>query len=1237
MIAEMQIEKLRCPSPQATAWLRAVTGIVHRFLLATTVLNISLEMLVALEDVTDETFDFVICGGGTAGLTLAARLSEDPDVSVLVLEAGPANLSDLEIPTQVLPCSFGAHFGKPQYSSLQLTTSQKCAQDQQYPIFRGVGLGGSSAINFMGWMRPSAQEINDIERLGNPGWNWDNYERHLRKIEGFVPSNEATKQQFGLDADNWALGRDGPVKLSYPGTLSEENALLHQVIDFSTTTAIVKCSFGWLQTLLNAGIPPAKLPYNGDPHGAFWALNNYDSKTHSRSYATTAFYLPNQHRQNLAVLVEAEVNVVLTHLTENGQYTATGVEFVHSSRTHVVHARKEVIISSGSLKSAQILELSGFGRKEILEEVGITVKVELPGVGENVQEHVLVFINFEVRDDADFNTPDVLRDPSVAAEHKTLHLSGQGWHTTGIVNHALFPLRSISTRAETIIQSVKDKLKENGASYPAGLLDQYKIQLERLENGAPDLEIIACPGASAGVNPPEPGKRYVTFNAAFNSCFSRGSIHITSDDPRQGPVFNPGYFKEDIDMEILFELVKFVRDFAQVAPIKDIIVGLAKERNPGPTVQSDEEIRENIKKNLSSIWHTASSCSMLPREKGGVVDPRLKVTNTEIMLVTAKDVAEKSFDYIICGGGTAGLALAARLTENPNTTVLVIEAGQANFHDPLILRPGTQGLHFGNPMYCWPYQTVKQKGLLDLKPFWFRGKGLGGSSSINFMAWTKPPANEINDWERLGNPGWNWQNFHRYLSRAEGFIPPSADVQQKFKINLDSWTLGKEGPVKISYPGLMNLEDTKFHETLANLGIDPAPLPLNGDPSGYFFAPNTIDPRTHTRSYATTAYYLPNKDRPNLQVLVSATVNQIITECMNGGKRTATGVEFYHDEQPYVVRTKKEVIVSAGSLKSPQILELSGIGDRNILGGIGVMPKVDLPGVGRNVQEHITCCMSFELREGVRYETLDVLRDPEEAKRQIELHKEGKGLHTLGVIGFAFMPLHKISDRADEIISKAKAKLQNNADKYRPGVLEQLNMQLERIKKGAPLAEVINFPGFFSGPNLPEQGKKYITLAAGLNQALSRGTIHSTSNDLMKEPEFDPQYFEEEIDQEIYFELIKFLRKLASTSPLKDIIVAERNPGLECQTDEDLLKWAKTFLSTTWHTASSCSMLPKEKDGVVDPELRVYGTENIRVVDLSVVPVHIDAHTQTSAYAIAEQAAAIIMGTFPTRRARVVP
>lgn len=598
------------------------------------------------------------------------------------------------------------------------------------------------------------------------------------------------------------------------------------------------------------------------------------------------------------------------------------------------------------------------------------------------------------------------------------------------------------------------------------------------------------------------------------------------------------------------------------------------------------------------------------------------------MSASLDDVSNHFFDYVICGGGTAGLTLAARLSEDPNVSVLVLEAGGTNIDDPAILRPASWASHFANDAYTWTYQTTKQRNTGDTQHTWQRGKGLGGSSSINFMCWTKPHANDIDDLEKLGNPGWNWKNYEKYLSRTEGFLAPNFDVQKRNNMCFDSWRMGRNGPLKITYPGTIDEAESRILQTLINAGLPSAPLPLSGDPTGVFLAPNTYDPASHTRSYATTAFYTPNKGRENLAVLVDAAVDYVRTERTKSGKLSAVGVEFEHGGKKCTVNARKEVILSAGSLKSPQILELSGIGSKEVLAKAGVPLKLELPGVGENSQEHTFIGVSFELRDDVDFDTVDLLRDPVFAAQHLELHSLGSGIFTKGIVGFAFVPLSMLSDKSGDIYKAAEEKIVRNADKYPPGLLEQYKIQLERLRTDAPGCEIISFPGHLSAPCQPENGKRYLTLLVAMNHCFSRGTVHSTSSNPRKEPEFDPHYLEEEVDLDIWCETTKFVRGLSQVSPLKDMIVKEVNPGPAVEDDGQLREWIKTYFGTTWHTAGTCSMLPQPKGGVVDPALKVYGTNNIRVVDLSVVPLHFGAHPQATVYAIAEQAADIIKGTF---------
>ncbi|KAI0797157.1 alcohol oxidase [Abortiporus biennis] len=589
------------------------------------------------------------------------------------------------------------------------------------------------------------------------------------------------------------------------------------------------------------------------------------------------------------------------------------------------------------------------------------------------------------------------------------------------------------------------------------------------------------------------------------------------------------------------------------------------------------------------------------------------------MVAKVETVISQTFDYVVVGGGTAGLTLGARLSEDSMKNVLVLEAGEPNIDDLNLLRPAGHGSHFGNKLYCWDHETIAQKHSSSVKKGWQRGKGLGGSSAINFMCYTKPPAKEIDDLETLGNPGWNWKTYQEHLSKSEGFIDPSKEIQEANSINTKDWKVGRQGPLKITYPGTIIPIEHTVQKTLINAGVPIAKHPLDGDPHGAHFTPNTYDPQTHTRSYATTAFYLPNKDRPNFSVLTSAHGNRIITERNDKGELVATGVEFtYADKKTYTVKASKEVILSSGTLKSAQILELSGIGRKDVLDKIGVPVKVDLPGVGENVQEHYFVGTSWALHDDSDLDTIDTLRDPEGAAKQLELYKNGAGLFTTGIIGFAFISLKEVTKNYDSIVQGVKDKILNKLDSFPSGTQDQYKLMLKRLERGDPECEFITIPGFMSGPSPPSPGKKYITVLSALNHPFSRGTIHSISNDPKDDPEFDAGYFEQDVDLQIILEQVKFTRKLENISPLKDVIAAQHNPGPNIQSDDDLKEWIKQTFSTTWHTSGSCSMLPKDKGGVVDPDLKVYGTANIRVVDLSILPLQFSSHTLASVYAIAE-------------------
>ncbi|KAJ7454339.1 GMC oxidoreductase [Mycena galericulata] len=587
--------------------------------------------------------------------------------------------------------------------------------------------------------------------------------------------------------------------------------------------------------------------------------------------------------------------------------------------------------------------------------------------------------------------------------------------------------------------------------------------------------------------------------------------------------------------------------------------------------------------------------------------------------------ASEEFDYVIIGGGTAGLAVASRLSEDPTVTVLVIEAGEANIGDPNILVPAQYGQSFTNPKYDWAFLTEKQKFSNDKQYLWSRGKGLGGSSGLNFYAWSKPPAADVDAIEKLGNPGWNWSEYLKYSQRSETFHPPAKEQTDIYPHTYETKFHGTSGPIHTTIPFHFHVVDELFQQTMINKGLKAIEDPYGGDITGTWIANANLDPSDWTRSYSTTGYYLPARDRPNLKVLTESTVTRILfDEAKTGDPLTAKGVEYVQNASTIQVKAKSEVILSAGAIQSPQILELSGIGRPEILARIGVDVRIQLDGVGENVQEHVFMSVSYELAGSPP--TYDRMRDADYAAEARRLHAEGRGPQRMGITSFAYFPLSAATPDATALVERAAADAKLR-EPLPPGLRDQFNLQLECLRDdSAPDLEIVAFPGFFT-TSIPEPEKTYITLIAVLNHPFSRGTIHARSSDAFDNPSIDPHYFEHDFDLESLVQHVKYIRTMAETEPLKSGVLREVDPGPDCVNDQDIREYIKNNLSTTWHTVGSCSMLPREsreKQGVVDPELKVYGTSNLRVVDVSIVPLHIAAHTHATAYMIAEKAADLI-------------
>ena len=330
----------------------------------------------------------------------------------------------------------------------------------------------------------------------------------------------------------------------------------------------------------------------------------------------------------------------------------------------------------------------------------------------------------------------------------------------------------------------------------------------------------------------------------------------------------------------------------------------------------------------------------------------------------ATSFAATVFDYVIVGGGTAGLTIAARLTETPNITVGVIEAGLDRTQDPKVLTPGFAPSMWDDPDYDWIFKTVPQihgNNRIIGHP---RGKQLGGSSAINFDYWTHASQQDINDWGKLGNKGWSWDELFPYFLKSETYnAPPLTTSEQVDTTFIVPAFHGEAGPVQDSFPPSYDNFYKAWEPTYENLGLGPTGDPKGGIAIGAYTTLLTIEPKNASRSYAGTAYYKPNAARKNLQVLTGALVTKVIFAPAKE-PLSATGVTFTVDGGSYTVSASKEIILCAGTFQSPQLLELSGIGNAALLKSKGIEVLYDNPNVGENLQDHAYVPLGFEAAPG---------------------------------------------------------------------------------------------------------------------------------------------------------------------------------------------------------------------------------------------------------------------------------
>ncbi|KAF8999266.1 hypothetical protein BDQ17DRAFT_1328350 [Cyathus striatus] len=573
-----------------------------------------------------------------------------------------------------------------------------------------------------------------------------------------------------------------------------------------------------------------------------------------------------------------------------------------------------------------------------------------------------------------------------------------------------------------------------------------------------------------------------------------------------------------------------------------------------------------------------------------------------------------SYDFVIAGGGLAGLVIASRLSEDSNK-----RHSRSTYFNSLV-----------GSASDWAYTTINQDNLQSRSVSWPRGRLLGGSSAINGMYWVRPSVDEINAWKDMiaadnssGTDAWGWDSFYAAMKKSENFTPPVDDVQKAAGINYDTSAHGSTGPLHSTYPGYMVPLVGNWLPSLNAAGISSATDGDNGDNIGGFIAPLSINPANWTRSYSKSAYIDPLPPRSNLHILTNATVTRLILST-SGSTVTATGVEYasYSGAEKYSVNVNKEVIITGGVVGSPQILQLSGIGPKDVVTAAGVTSTLDLPGVGAHLQDHLSTGLYWATEQdtqGTIYKSGSTLSQSAEFQSFVNsatayingsyLFGDSYESFKESVTGALDTSVSTLAKGDATVIEGYKAIYNVNANK----MFTSANVGLVELLLSINVAGMVAIQAALQHP---------LSALDVYRLGYSQGQLYINSSSVFDKPVIDPGYLTHQAG-------LKLARKIGQTSPMKDILGENRHPDLAYRltTMGGVAPW---HVSTEYHPSGTCSMLPISQGGVVDANLLVYGTSNIRVADSSIYPMNFASHLGAPTYGVAETAAEIIHAAYST-------
>lgn len=527
--------------------------------------------------------------------------------------------------------------------------------------------------------------------------------------------------------------------------------------------------------------------------------------------------------------------------------------------------------------------------------------------------------------------------------------------------------------------------------------------------------------------------------------------------------------------------------------------------------------------------------------------------------------ATETYDYIVVGAGSAGCVLASRLSEDPGTRVLLLEAGPPDRSLWLHLPIG-YGKTMWSDRYNWRFETEPDPGMNDRRIYWPRGKTLGGSSAINGLIYIRGQREDYDHWAALGNRGWAYDDVLPWFIRSEHNQRGSDAFH------------GVGGPLKVSDIGTRHELIEAFIAGAAELGV-PRNEDFNGasqEGAGYY----QLTTWRGWRCSTATGYLKPARHRPNLQVLTDAQVTQILFE-----GNSAAGVRYRQGGQEHEVRCRAEVLLAAGAIQSPQLLQLSGIGPAPLLMQHGIEVRHALPGVGENLQDHLQLRLVYECSRPIT--TNDQLR-------------------SLG--GRIRMGWDWLSSRSGPLavgINQGGCFMRVMRDATRPDI----QFHVATLSADMAGGQVHPFSGF--------------TLSVCQLRPESRGHVRIRSNAPMQPPAMQPNYLSTETDRQTAVAAIKAARAIARSRSMAPFVAREHRPGPEAADDEALLEFARRHGATIFHPSGTCRM-GHDPMAVVDDRLRVHGVGRLRVIDCSAMPTLVSGNTNAPVVMMAEKAVDMI-------------